>query len=144
MKRPVSPPDRSQEDRNLSKMTTTKPLAGNLGGTQVAILRQNTLSQNCYGLPGPTLGPPLQLRARKRATGQGGMHTRSPLGIHGSSGVAPAPRPSSGGSWDFPLAIKYAFPLGIAAHNPTLPKDIEKQIKTPKNQRMPLKAFKDL
>ena len=126
-------------------MPMPKPWAGDLGGTQVAILSQNTLSQNSYGLPGPTLGPPSKsLRARKRATGQGGMQTRSPLGIHGSSGVAPAPRPSSGGSWDFPLAIKYAFPLGIAAHNPTLPKDIEKQIKNPKNQRMPIKAFKDL
>ena len=60
MKRPVSPPDRSQEDRNLSKMPTTKPLAGNLGGTQVAILRQNTLSQNCYGPPWSNPGSTLE------------------------------------------------------------------------------------
>ena len=74
MKRLASPPDRSQEDRNLSKMTTTKPLAGNLGGTQVAILRQNTLSQNCYGPPwsnpGSTLENQSGLGSEPRAKGE--------------------------------------------------------------------------
>ena len=125
MKRPGSPPDRSQEDRNLSKMTTTKPLAGNLGDTQVAILRQNTLSQNCYGPPwsnpGFTLEKQSELGSEPRTKRE--CKPRSPLGVHGSSGVAPAPRPSPGGSWDFPLAIEYAFHLGIVARNPTLPKD---------------------
>ena len=146
MKRPVSPPDRSQEDRNLSKMTTTKPLAGNLGDTQVAILRQNTWSQNCYGPPWSNPGSTLENQSglgsepRTKRECKPDRHWESTDPPESPLPLGRAPEDHGTSLW------RSSMHSPLASRRTTRPclKTSKKQIKTPKNRGCQLRPVKTI